>query len=259
MVSEAAELGEGVAVGPYAIVEAGAVIGDGTTIMAHAVISGHATLGRDCAVHYGAIVGHEPQDLAFRGGTGRLRVGDRTVIREQATLHRATREDRDTVVGDDCYLMGQCHVAHDCQIGDHVIICNSCLIAGHVEVADRAFLSGNSVIHQFSRVGRVVMLSGSSAIGKDVGPFLTVAGRSDVLGFNTVGMRRASLTTDARRRVKDAYHELFAAPSLELGLERVASIGEQPEIASILAFYRQSRRGFSRPPPGHKLRDVTEA
>jgi hypothetical protein len=40
------------------------------------------------------------------------------------------------------------------------------LLAGHVRVDDGAFLGGGSTFHQFMHVGRLVMVQGSSALGK---------------------------------------------------------------------------------------------
>jgi UDP-N-acetylglucosamine acyltransferase len=255
-VSSRAVLGDGVSVGPFAIVEAGAVLGAGTTVKGHAVICGHATLGTACVVHYGAVVGDDPQDISFSGGDTRVTIGAGTIIREHATVHRATRDGDATRIGDACYLMGSSHVAHDCVLGDRVIVCNSALIAGHARIGDRAFLSGNTVVHQFARVGRVVMLSGTGGIGRDVGPFLTVTGRSEIAGLNVVGMRRAGIDHAGRNRVREAYRLLFAAHSLEEGLVEVRALGEEyPEIAAICEFYATTTRGFSRPPPDHKIAD----
>lgn len=259
VVSHEAELGEGVSVGPYAVVEAGAVLGAGTQIFAHAIVTGFATLGVECQVHFGAVVGHEPQDLGFDGAPSRVQVGRKTIIREYATVHRATQEGQVTIVGDECFLMAHSHVAHDCQLGDRVIVCNSALVAGHCRIGDRAFLSGNTVIHQFCRVGALVMLSGNSGIGRDVGPFLTVASRSEIVGVNSVGMRRAGMSGEARRRVKESYRLLFGAADLREGLDRLKdSAQENSEVRAICEFYAGSRRGFSRPPQGHVLGDAAE-
>ena len=243
-----AELGEGVTVGPHAVIEAGAVVGDGTSVLANAIVTGHATIGAGCQIHYGAVIGHEPQDLAFEGAESRVILGDGCVVREYATVHRATREGGATVVGENCLLMVGSHVAHDCQIGRNVVICNSALVAGHAIVGDRAFLSGNAVVHQFSRVGRLVMLSGISGIGRDVGPFLTVACRSQVAGLNTVGMRRAGLSGTTRRLVRDAYRMLFKAETIDEGLAQIRErIEPDPAVKEILDFYSISGRGFARP------------
>jgi UDP-N-acetylglucosamine acyltransferase len=253
VVSPDAEILEGVTVGPYAVVEAGAIVGRLVTLDAHVVIKGCVVLGEECQVHAGAVIGGDPQDLSFdRSIPSEVHIGDRTILREHVTVHRATTPGGATRVGEDCLLMGSSHVAHDAVVGDHVVLCNSALVAGHVTIGDRAFISGNSVIHQFARVGRVVMLSGASGIGRDVGPFLTVAGRSDIVGINAVGMRRAGINAPARARVKDAYRRLFGVPTLDEGRELVRLLGSGfPEVQDILEFFSDSRRGFSRPPAGH--------
>ncbi len=255
MVSSGADLGEGVAVGPYAVIEDGAVIGAGTTIDAHVVVKGTATIGATCRLHAGAVVGDDPQDVSFDSGAPtRVEIGDRTVLREYVTVHRATDPNRPTRIGSDCLLMGGSHVAHDCLISDHVVLCNAALVAGHVEIGPRAFVSGNAVIHQFCRVGAIVMLSGLSGISHDVGPYLTVSGRSDVSGLNMVGMRRAGLPGVTRSRIKEAYRRLFAASLLADGLVAVRELGiHHDEICEIAAFYAASQRGYSRPPRGHAL------
>ena len=259
-VSPEAFLGEGVRVGPGAVVEAGARIGDGTIVMANAVVTGFATIGRNCRIHHSACVGGDPQDLAFEGADTRVEIGDGTIIREFATVHRATKPGAATVIGRDCYLMVSSHVAHDCVLGDKVIVCNCALVAGHVHVGDRAFISGNTVIHQFSRMGTLAMLGGLSGIGLDLGPYLTAVKRNEVGAINMVGMRRAGFDLEARRRVQAAYRELFGAASLADGLEAVRALGaERPEIRAIVEFFSvKSKRGFCRPPSGHALGDSAE-
>lgn len=255
-VSPEAEVEPNVRIGPGAVVEKGARVGEGTIVMANAVITRAATIGRRCRIHYGAVVGGDPQDVAFEGGDSRVVLGDETVVREHATVHRATKRDGATVVGRGCYLMVNAHVAHDCTLGERVIVCNSALVAGHCTIGDRAFLSGNTVVHQFSRVGPLVMLSGISGIGRDVGPYLIVASRSEVRGVNVVGLRRAGLDGAARTRVKEAYRALFAAATLEEGVARLRADGAatHPEIAAIADFFSaESKRGFSRPRRGAVL------
>ncbi len=142
IVSPDARLGRDVAVGPFAVIEEGAVIGDGCEIRAHAVVKRFTSLGVGNRVHEGAVLGGEPQDLSFGDLETGLRIGDRNVIREGVTIHRSTKEGGATVVGSDCFLMAYVHVAHDNRIGDRVILANNVMLAGHVEIAERAFLGG---------------------------------------------------------------------------------------------------------------------
>jgi UDP-N-acetylglucosamine acyltransferase len=255
-VSPEAEIEPNVSIGPGAVVEKGARIGQGTTIMANAVITRFATIGRRCKIHYGAVIGGDPQDLTFAETPTRVVVGDETIVREFATIHRATKPGAATTIGKGCYLMVNAHVAHDCTLGERVIVCNSALVAGHCVIGDRAFLSGNTVVHQFSRVGPLVMLSGISGVGRDVGPYLVVAGRSQVRGINVIGLRRAGLDGAARGRVKEAYRVLFAAPKLEEGVATLRDSGAaaHPEVGVIAEFFAaESKRGFSRPKRGTVL------
>ena len=90
-------------------------------------------------VSNGAVLGSDPQDLKYRGEPTVLVVGDRTVIREYATLNRGTLRARlHARWASDCLLMAYTHVAHDCRIGNHVILSNAVNMAGHVTIDDWA-------------------------------------------------------------------------------------------------------------------------
>ena len=125
-----ARLGEGVTVEAFAYVAGDVEIGEGTWVGPHGVILDGARLGRQCRVHSGAVVAGIPQDLKFRGEYTTVEIGDGTVVRESATVNRATQSRGRTVVGKDCLIMAYSHVAHDCVVGDHVILGNATQLAG---------------------------------------------------------------------------------------------------------------------------------
>ncbi|HUF74881.1 MAG TPA: acyl-[acyl-carrier-protein]--UDP-N-acetylglucosamine O-acyltransferase, partial [Longimicrobiales bacterium] len=127
-----AELGQGVVVGPWALIGPGVEVGDGTEIGPRVLIERDTVVGEDCRIANGAVLGTDPQDLKYRGERATLHVGDRTVVREFATLNRGTSASGRTVVGTDCLLMAYTHVAHDCELGNHVILANSVNMGGHV-------------------------------------------------------------------------------------------------------------------------------
>ena len=147
IVDTQAHLDASVEVGPYAIIEAGATIGAGTIIGPHAWIRSGTTIGARNHIHYGAIIGHWPQDLAFKGEDSVVRIGDGNQIREYVTIHRGTTPGSTTVLGNDCFLMAMAHIGHNCAIGDRVIIANNTALAGYVTVEDQAFLSAQCVVH----------------------------------------------------------------------------------------------------------------
>ena len=251
LVDPEAELADDVRVGPFAIIEAGVRIASGVQIHARAHIMRGSRIGADTEIHMGAVIGHEPQDLAFdRDSMSFCEIGERCVIREYATIHRPTTPGASTRIGDDCFLMAHAHVAHDCEVGQRVIICNNALIAGHVSIGDRAFISGNAVVHQFCRIGEVAILGGASGVGQDVPPFVTMAGRSKIRSINVVGMRRAGLDTEARKRVQRIYQGVFERQGSFADVQAFLSeAGDAPEARLIRDFYAApSKRGFCWPP-----------
>ncbi|MCA9321319.1 MAG: acyl-ACP--UDP-N-acetylglucosamine O-acyltransferase, partial [Planctomycetes bacterium] len=187
----------------------------------------------------------------------RLIIGSRNVIREFATIHRATTPGGATRIGDDCFLMAHSHVAHDCRLDDGVTLCNNALLAGHVQVGRRAFVSGNVVVHQFTRIGELCMISGGSAVGQDVLPYCTVTGRSQVRSMNVVGMRRAGINQAHRQAIKQACRAFFAARH-DLAIAQLAfeEAPDLPEIRVLRDFVAAgSKRGYARPPRGRVEED----
>jgi UDP-N-acetylglucosamine acyltransferase len=207
----------------------------------------NVTIGPNCRIHAGAVIGDLPQDLAFQPAETFVRIGAGCVIREHVTIHRGTKPGTATVVGDGCYLMANSHLGHNVRLGNRVIVANGALLAGYVDVDDEAFISGNVVIHQFVRIGRLAMLSGGCAIGKDVPPFCTTvaAERNRIGGLNTVGMRRAGLSPAERAQVKRAFTLLYRSHlNVSQALERMGHEFTNGPAADIVAFVGASRRGI---------------
>jgi UDP-N-acetylglucosamine acyltransferase len=196
-------------------------------------------------VFEGAVLGGEPQDLTYRDCRSALRIGDRNVFREGATVHRGTTEGSATVIGSGCYLMACSHVGHNGRLGDGVILANNALLAGHVDVADKAFLSGGVVVHQYARVGRLAMSGGNSRLSMDCLPFVNTTGFSArAVGLNVVGLRRAGYGSEALRTLKEAFRILLRSRlPLQAALERMEAMKE-PLVDEMVAFVRTSRRGF---------------
>jgi UDP-N-acetylglucosamine acyltransferase len=210
IIGSRAKIGANVAIGPHTIIGDEVSIGDNTSIGANVVIEGEVLIGRDNRIGHGALIGGPPQDVSFPETTrSRVEIGDRNVIRELGTIHRGTKEDSATVIGHDNFLMAGVHVGHNCAIGNNVIIANNVLLAGYVSLADQAFIGGGSTLHQFMRVGRLVMVQGLSAFGKDLPPFTLAAERNAIFGLNVIGLRRGGFTAEQRDEIKRAFKLLY--------------------------------------------------
>ena len=248
VIHDDAELGADVTVGPGAIVGPGVVVGAGSSIGAHALVERDTEIGEECVIHHGAVLGTDPQDLKYEGEQTRLVVGDRTVIREYATLNRGTRAAGSTIVGSDCLLMAYVHVAHDCVLGDHVILSNAVNMGGHVEIGDWAIVGGLTPIHQFARIGPHAFVGGASRVAKDVAPYVRAAGNPLAMaGLNSVGLRRRGFDEEARRGLKRAYRMVFNSDmNVSQAVARARQeLEDRPEIDTFLTFIEESERGIS--------------
>jgi len=210
LVASGACLADNVEVGPYVIIDENVSVGSGTKIMAHAVVRGYTTIGENNQIHMGAIIGHDPQDVAFDPAVeSYVRIGNSNIIREYCTIHRGTKPDSATCIGDNNFLMAGSHAGHNVHIGDRVVVANNALLAGYVTVGDQAFVSGGVGVHQFCSVGRLAMLSGNGSFSQNIPPFVSAVERNEVAGLNLVGLRRAGVAREAIRELKEAYLLLY--------------------------------------------------
>jgi len=259
VVSPRAVVHSSVELGPFSIVEADAVIGQGCKLAGRSTVKAHTMLGRDVAVGEGAVLGGMPQHISPPEHPGRVIIGERTVIRENVTVHRAMNSDGETRIGADCLLMAAAHVAHDCRVGNRVIITNNVLLGGHVQVGDRAMLGGAVAVHQHCRIGRLAMVGGCARVVQDVPPFVLTDGEGGmIVGLNRIGLRRAGMERAEMEQLKEAYRMIYrqGLPFDEMVavLERSFPSGPAAEFAE---FFRTSKRGFvqeRRSPPKAAIR-----
>ena len=257
VISPEAELGPGVQVGPYAIIEGPVCVGAGTVIEGHACLSGPLVMGRDNFVGHGAVLGKSPQHKGYRGESTTLIIGDDNVFREHVTVHRGTVSGNgETRIGDRNMFMIGSHVGHDGRVGNDCTIVNGALLAGHVELGDACVLSGHSAIQQRVRVGRLAMLGGLGSATKDIPPFVLVQGYNCVSGLNLVGLRRSGMSSAAINALRQAFRILYkegrTQPSaLELISQDLGSIAEVEEFVD---FIRSSTIGISTARDGARAR-----
>jgi UDP-N-acetylglucosamine acyltransferase len=247
LIDPRAELGRDVAVGPWCIVEAGAVIGDGCRLGARAVIKSRTTLGTNNEVGESAVIGGAAQHVHVHDPGGSLTIGSHNQIRENVTIHRGWNNDAVTTIGDHNMFMVGSHVAHDCRVGNHCIFVNHVLLGGHVQIDDRAYLGGASAVHQFCHIGRLAMIGGIAKITQDVPPFIMIegAGSSEVTGLNKVGLRRNGYTPEQILQLKMAYRIIYREGRRwgEM-LEILKTEFKDGPAALFYEFFKAGKRGF---------------
>ena len=251
VISQDAEIADGVIIGPFCVVEGNSKIGARTFLRSHIVIGPHTELGEDNEIYPHATIGMGPQDLKFKGAPTRLVVGNRNVIREGCTMHRGTEGGGGlTTVADDNFFMTASHVAHDCHVGSRNIFANNGTLAGHVEIGDGCTVGAFSAIHQFCRMGDHAFMGGFTVATLDVLPFMKTVGARDTksYGVNAIGLRRKGFPEEVVAALVKAHRILFHTNQLkEEALQQTEiELGHVAEVAYLVRFIREAKRGIHR-------------
>lgn len=210
LISPEAQIGQGVKIGPFCVIEPDVVVGDRCRLESRVVLRSGVRLGADNHIFEGAVLGGPPQHVRMPENPGLVLIGSGNVIRENVTIHRPLHSSGTTRLGDNNFLMVNAHVAHDCQMGSNLIVANNAMLGGHVEVANRAYISGGVAVHQFCRIGAYVMVGGQAHVVQDVPPYVTVDGLSSrIVGLNFVGLRRAGFSSEEILQLKKAYRVIY--------------------------------------------------
>jgi len=247
-----ARIDEGCSIGPFCVIGPEVTLGSGCTLGPHVSVLGKVTIGERNRMIASIAIGGPPQDLKYKGEPTEVVIGSENVFHEFTTVNRGTPGGRKvTRVGSRGMFMAYSHVAHDCSVGDHVIFANGATLAGHVEVGSHATVGAFSAIHQFCRVGEYAFIGGFSVLTKDSLPFVkTVGARGDanIYGINTIGLERKGFSAEAVEALKTAYRMLFQSKALlQDALEEAEKrLGNHPEVAYLLRFIRESKRGIQR-------------
>lgn len=194
-VDPTATVGDGVRLGPFVCVGAGAHVGDHATLRAHAVlgtqarIGAHTTLmervviGDRCVVgshstlHMGVSVGADgfgyrpPTDTAGPfpikiPHIGHVEIGDHVEIGANSCVDRATYGV--TRIGDGTKLDNLVQVGHNATIGRGSLICGSAAIGGSARVGDGVILGGMVGIVDSIYVGNGAQIAAKSGVTRHV-------------------------------------------------------------------------------------------
>jgi UDP-N-acetylglucosamine acyltransferase len=249
LIDPQAQLHPSVEIGPYVIIEGPVQLAEAVKVEAHAQILGHTHIGRHTRIGRAAILGGEPQDLGFDPSTESfLEIGERNNIREQVTIHRGSKPGYTTRIGNDNFLMGAVHLAHDVVLGDRNVIANAALLAGHVQVGHHSFIGGGSVFHQFIRVGDYCVIQGNCRFSQDIPHYCSAHGYNLIAGMNVIGLRRAGFTAAERASVKTAFALIYQnGLNLSQALAKALETNWPDKAQHFLQFFQApSKKGICR-------------
>ena len=193
MVSDAAELGSGVRVGPFAVISSGCRIGDNTVIESGVRIHENVRIGGDCHLHAGVVIreecelgdrvilhanvvigadgfGYQPA----RDGSGLVKIphlgnavlGDDVEIGANSCVDRGKLGS--TSIGNGTKIDNLCQVGHNCRIGAHCAISGLSGLGGSTTVGDGTLIGGGCGIADHLTIGRGVRLAARSGLMNDI-------------------------------------------------------------------------------------------
>jgi UDP-3-O-[3-hydroxymyristoyl] glucosamine N-acyltransferase len=226
-VARDARLGEGVSIGPCAVigagavigsfsrVEAGAVIGEGVAIGDHcriyprAVLYPRVTVGDRVVIHAGAVLGADGFGYVRDKETGvytqfpqvgRLVIEDDVEIGANTTIDRGALDE--TRIRRGVKIDNLVHVGHNCDIGEDVVIASLTGISGSSTVGKGAVLAGQVGIGDHAHVGAGVILGGQAGVlsGKTVETTGTVLWGTPAKPLREYLRELATLSRLARRK-----------------------------------------------------------
>ncbi|MFM1813649.1 MAG: hypothetical protein RLZ98_344 [Pseudomonadota bacterium] len=212
IVADGARLGEGVRIGPYCVVGDSVTLGDRVELISHVAVDGNTTIGAGTRIFPFASIGHQPQDLKFKGEASTLEIGDDCIIREGVTMNPGTEGGGlVTRVGNNCAFLANSHVGHDSIVGNNVVFSNNVMLAGHCVVGDYAIIGGGAAVIQFARVGAHSFVGGMSGLENDLIPYgMALGNRAYLSGLNIVGLQRRGFPRNSIHDLRRAYRLLFA-------------------------------------------------
>lgn len=197
-------LGKNVVIGTGVVISGHFTIGAYTSVGPYAVLSGPGRIGSYNEIGPYCTIGAPAQHIKKPLPKGRVIIGNHNVIREYTTVHQPL-EKEETRIGDRCYVMAYCHIAHDCTVHDHVIMANQTTLGGHTLVYSYANLGLGVLIHQYCQIGAYCMVSMGSVTLRDVLPF-TMLVNQRVQKLNLIGLERHGISRADIDGINLLYH-----------------------------------------------------
>ena len=224
-VAPTAQIGQDVAIYPFAYVGDGAVVGDGTTLHPGAVIGDRCRLGRDCIihpnavlyadvilgdrveVHAGTVLGGDGFGYRLVDGrhvkiphTGRVEVDNDVEIGSNCTIDRATFET--TRIGEGTKIDNLVMIGHNNQIGRHNLLCGQVGIAGSCKTGDYVVMAGQAGIKDNTEIGDRVI------VGAQAGVHRNIPDGQNVLGSPAIPVREQRRIFQMIARLPEMHRQL---------------------------------------------------
>lgn len=186
-----ASLAEGVFIGAFACINAGAVIAADVHIAEHCVIGQGAVIGASsrlysrvtlgegcvvgerCIIHSGVVIGADGFGFAPHDGhwekieqLGNVRIGNNVEIGANTCIDRGSLQD--TVIEDGVKLDNLIQIGHNVRIGAHSALAGCVGVAGSASIGAHCTIGGGAVVLGHLTLGDHVHISAASVVMRSI-------------------------------------------------------------------------------------------
>jgi UDP-3-O-[3-hydroxymyristoyl] glucosamine N-acyltransferase len=215
VVEAGAELGPGCVVGPGSVVGAGAVLGAGCVLHARVVLYPRVELGERVRVHAGAVLGSPgfgsvrvPDGWLDFPQVGGLSIGDDVVVGANTCIDGGALEP--TVIESQVRLDNLVQLAHGVRVGQRTAIAAQTGVGGSSSIGEDVLLAG-----QVGIADHVTIESGAALGGKTGVPSGVRLSTGQWLGLPAMPMALASKVWAATRRLPSLRKRIAALEAEE--------------------------------------------
>lgn len=169
-VVDSKDVGDDVEIGPFCVVEEGAVLGAGVILHSHVVVKSGVTLGARCEVFPGAVIGKAPSGA---GATSReiqfrrvVSIGEGCSIGPHAVVFYDVEIGRNTLLGDGASIREGGRIGDRCILSRYVTLNYNVTMGDRVKVMDLSHITGNTVLEDDVFVSTLVGTTNDNAMGR---------------------------------------------------------------------------------------------
>ncbi len=201
VVGTGVNLGEGVRIGPFAVIEAGVrigaqtdvgpgvyvgercVLGAACVLHPHVVLYANVTLGDRVTVHAGAVLGSDGFGYVVDEGVhhkfpqiGRLDIANDVEIGANTTIDRGALDA--TMIQEGVKVDNLVQIGHNVTIGEHCILSAQVGVAGSARIEREVLLAGQAGVADHVTIGRGARVGAQAGVfaGKKIRPKQVVGG-----------------------------------------------------------------------------------
>jgi len=172
-----------------------------------AILENVVIMGDNITIGPYSTIGQPPEQRGYSGTRFPVELHSNVIIREHVTIHCGVT--RNTIIGEDSWIMSHSHIGHDAIIGKHVNVAGA-TVGGHGEVGDYCFLSIKAVMHPWAILKRLSII-GASSFYKGRFPLegMKFAGvPCRLLGVNEIGIQRAFPESAAEKLIDKLWSKI---------------------------------------------------